>query len=165
LFRSESPSGKCAKLYTVAASNNKDHPRRSLYYCLFAPHTYMPWVSSSRIYPVRGESHVHCQLRGCNNIPFFLQRTAPITRSFCEGCTWNDLHIMVTAPLCCDQKAQVACVQSFTTWQQAAKEITRHVVSVIACLRHRYMDVVLHAHQRQQRGFNIYSKVGLHLWK
>jgi len=29
-MRSESPSGKCAKLYTVAASNNRDHPKRSL---------------------------------------------------------------------------------------------------------------------------------------
>jgi len=59
-LRSESPSGMCAKLYTVAASNNRCHsPRtlvitfnrshvnigraytpRSLYYCLFAPHIY-----------------------------------------------------------------------------------------------------------------------------
>jgi len=29
-----------AKLRTVAASNNRVHPRRSLYYCLFAPHIY-----------------------------------------------------------------------------------------------------------------------------
>jgi len=38
LLRSESPSGKCAKLRTVAASNNRDHAPQSLYYCLFAPH-------------------------------------------------------------------------------------------------------------------------------
>jgi len=43
LLRSESPSGKCAKLRTVAASNNRDHLTRSLYYCLFAPHVYI-WV-------------------------------------------------------------------------------------------------------------------------
>ena len=30
MLRSESPSGKCAKLDTVAASNNRDHPTRSL---------------------------------------------------------------------------------------------------------------------------------------
>ena len=35
--------------------------------------------------------------RGCNNIPSFLQRTAPIARSLCEGWTWHDLHILVTA--------------------------------------------------------------------
>jgi len=27
------------KLHTVTASNNGDHPARSLYYCLFTPHT------------------------------------------------------------------------------------------------------------------------------
>jgi len=27
----------CAKFHTVAASNNRDHATRSLYYCLFAP--------------------------------------------------------------------------------------------------------------------------------
>jgi len=30
LLRSESPSGKCAKLLTVTASINRDHPTRSL---------------------------------------------------------------------------------------------------------------------------------------
>ena len=40
LLRSESPSGMCAKLRTVAASNNRVHLTRSLYYCLFAPHIY-----------------------------------------------------------------------------------------------------------------------------
>ena len=40
LLRSESPSGKCVKLYTVAASNNRDHMPWSLFYCLFAPHIY-----------------------------------------------------------------------------------------------------------------------------
>ena len=33
------PSGKCAKLHTVAASSNGDHPTRSLDYCLFMPHS------------------------------------------------------------------------------------------------------------------------------
>jgi len=40
LLRSESPSGNSAKLHTMAASNNRDHPTRSLFYCLFAPHIY-----------------------------------------------------------------------------------------------------------------------------
>jgi len=30
VLRSESPSGKCAKLHSAAASNNRDHPTRSL---------------------------------------------------------------------------------------------------------------------------------------
>ena len=43
LLRSGSPSGKCAKLRTVAASNNRDHTPWSLCYCLFAPHMCI-WV-------------------------------------------------------------------------------------------------------------------------
>ena len=38
------------------------------------------------------------QLRGYNNILSFLQWIAPVTSSFCEGCTWHDLHILFTAP-------------------------------------------------------------------
>ena len=34
LLRSESPSGMCAKLCTVVASNNRDHALQSLYCCL-----------------------------------------------------------------------------------------------------------------------------------
>ena len=30
LLRSESPGGMCAKLHTLAASDNRDHPTRSL---------------------------------------------------------------------------------------------------------------------------------------
>jgi len=44
----------CAKLRTVAASNNRDRPTRSLYCCLFAPPTY---IFVLRAHPVRGESH------------------------------------------------------------------------------------------------------------
>jgi len=40
VLRSEIPSGKCTKLHTVAASNNRDHMPWSLYYCLFMPHIY-----------------------------------------------------------------------------------------------------------------------------
>ena len=54
LLRSEIPSGICAKLRTVAASNNRDHPTRSFYYCLFAPH---PYIVVLRARPIRGESH------------------------------------------------------------------------------------------------------------
>jgi len=54
LLRSEIPSGMCAKLRTVAASNNRDHPTRSLYYCLFAPQT---CIFVLRAHPVRSESH------------------------------------------------------------------------------------------------------------
>ena len=44
--------------------------------------------------------------RGCNNIPSFLQRTTLIARSLCEGWTRHDLHILVTAPFCCDRNPE-----------------------------------------------------------
>jgi len=38
VLQTKSSSGKCAKLHTVAAINNRDYLTRSLCYCLFAPH-------------------------------------------------------------------------------------------------------------------------------
>jgi len=51
---SASSSGMCAKLHTVAASNNRVHMPWSLYYCLFAPRIYIVVL---RAHPVRGESY------------------------------------------------------------------------------------------------------------
>jgi len=51
----EIPSGLCAKLRTVAASNNRDHVLQSLYYCSFAPRVYIVVLCA---HPVRGESHI-----------------------------------------------------------------------------------------------------------
>ena len=60
-MRSESPSSKCAKLHTVAASSNRYHEAQSLYYCLFAPHIYA--YCSSRISRC-GEAHIQCNANG-----------------------------------------------------------------------------------------------------
>jgi len=49
VLSSESASGKCAKLHTVAASNNRDHPTRSLCYCLFAPRKYRCYFSRTSL--------------------------------------------------------------------------------------------------------------------
>ena len=122
LLRSESPSSMCTKLHTVAASNNRDHPTRSLYYCLFVPHIY-GYYSSHTSHSWWITHSMQHQPRGCNNIPFFLQQTAPITCSFCEVSTWHELHILVKAPFCCDQKDWASSAKSFTLWQQATIEI------------------------------------------
>jgi len=83
-MRSEIPSGMCAKLRTVAASNNGDHARNLSYYCLFALH--ILWCYSSRTSRLWRITHLtQHQRRGCNNIHSFLQRTTPIARSLCEG--------------------------------------------------------------------------------
>jgi len=61
LLRLESPSGMCAELRTVAASNNRDHATRSLYYCLFAPHNVGVVL---RAHSVRGEPRIQCNASG-----------------------------------------------------------------------------------------------------
>ena len=74
----------------------------------------------------------------------FLQWTASIARSFCEGCTWQHLHILVKAPLCCDWKGQGASAQSFTLWHQTTIKTPCRAHLTSACLHH--MAVVLHVH-------------------
>jgi len=61
LLRTEIPSGMCAKLRIVAASNNRDHAPQSLYYCLFAPHICGVVL---RAYPIGGESHIQSNANG-----------------------------------------------------------------------------------------------------
>jgi len=69
LLRSESPSGMCAKLCTVAASNNRDHAPQLLYYCLFVSVIY--GCRSSRTFRSWWTAHLaQRQRRGCN-CPFF----------------------------------------------------------------------------------------------
>jgi len=113
------------KLHTVAASNNRVHSMRSLYYYLFVPHLYVG--CSSRTFCSWWNAHsAQGQLRGCNNISF-LQLTTAIARSFCEGFIRHDLHILVTPPFSCDRRARAACSQSFTLWQQATTDFTSGV--------------------------------------
>ena len=94
-MRSESQSGMCTKLPTVAASNNRDHTPQSLYYCLFVPRIYTSSVFF-RAHSVCGEPRIPVQRQwsGCNNISSFFQQTAPIVHSLCECWTKHDLHIL-----------------------------------------------------------------------
>jgi len=143
VLRFESPSGICAKLRTVASSNNRVHTTRSFYYCLFSPHIRI-CCCSSRTFRSWWTAHSAQRQRwGCNNIASFLQRTALIARSFREDFTQYDLHILVTAPFCCDRNARTACAQSFPLWQQATIEFTQRDHFIIACSRHIYMVLLL----------------------
>jgi len=107
------------------------------------------------------------QPRSCNNTPSFSQWTAPIARSFCEGCTWHYLHILVKAPLCCDWKGRAASAQSFPLSNQATLKIPRRAHLISACSRR--MGIVLHAHPVRGeshitttlRGCNTCSKFGI----
>jgi len=136
------PSGKCTKLHTVAASNNRYHPTRSLYYRLLMPHMYGCYSSpTSRSWWIAHSTSTET-----------LQQHPLLTMNrtnhlfFCEGSTYRGLHILVTAPFCCNRYAWAARAQNFTLWQQATIEITRQDHSIIACLRHIYIGVIVCAH-------------------
>ena len=65
LLRSEIPSGKRAKLRTVAAGNNRDHARNLSYYCLLALHIWCCYSSrTSRSWWITQSTQHH--RRGCN---------------------------------------------------------------------------------------------------
>ena len=115
--------------------------RREHYYCLFVPHIF---VCCSPFMVNRTFNTMPTEKLQQHPLLFVMNRTA--RTSFYEGCTWHDLHILVTAPHSCDRKTRATSVQSFTLWQQATIEITRRAHSIIACSRHIYMGVVLHAH-------------------
>jgi len=64
---------KCAKLHTVAASNNRDHPTRSLYSCLFTSYIFVCCsLRTSHLWRIALPTQ-H-QLRGCNNFLFAVNR-------------------------------------------------------------------------------------------
>ena len=114
VLRSEIRSGICAKLRTVTASNNRDHLMRSLYYCLFAPHTY---IFVLRAHPVHGES------RNQRNTTGEVATTSPPF--------YNESH-----------RSHVLCVKAelrmtFTSWSQhhfvAIRNPERHVRKASHC--------------------------------
>jgi len=119
VLRSEIPSGICAKLRTVAASNNRVYMTWSLYYCLFAPLICM--VLFLHTHPLRGESHNHRNTTG------EVATTSPPIYN--EPHRSHVLHIAVTAPYCCDRKSRAAYTQSFAPWQQATIEIMHRNLS------------------------------------
>jgi len=138
-------SDMCAKLRTVTASNNRDHtPQYLLLLLARATHIYCCSSHTSCLWWITKSTQHH--RRGCNNIPSFSQRTTAIARSLCEGWTRHDLHILVTAPFCCDRKSQAACAQSFALWQQATIEIMHRNLSYDCLLAPLIYIVVLCAH-------------------
>ena len=86
--------------------------------------------------------------------PLLLQRATPIAHSLCEGWTRHDLHILVTAPFCCNQKSQAAYARSFAPRQQATIEIMFAISLIIACSHYIYDGVILHAHPVRAESHN-----------
>jgi len=119
LLRSESLSGKCTKLHTMAASNNRDHKiilvvtiskyhqlftiftsiirdhsPWSLYYCLFVPHIYECYsLRTSRSWWIPHSTQR--QPRGCNTT---LGTGMLINRKFDISCKLDISHNLSTFP-------------------------------------------------------------------
>jgi len=94
LLRSESPSGMCAKLRTVAASNNRDRLTRSLYCWLFAPRACVVFLHA---HPVHSESHIQRNAT---------EELATVSYNL-SHCVW-----LVSRNAHCDQQPCVSCCQN-----------------------------------------------------
>jgi len=114
----KSPSGMCAKLCTVAASNNIVHLTRSLCYWLFAPLIYGVVLCTCS---VRGEPHIQrnaSRAVATTSPPFYnephrshiLFVRASHRTTFTS---WSQHHFVAIG------KAGVAYEQSFVLWQES----------------------------------------------
>ena len=87
LLRSEIPSGICAKLRTVAASNSRVHMPWSLYYCLFAPRIYMVLFFTHIPFVVNHTINATPR-RGCNSITIHVQIHHHFSSCFLSAGQW-----------------------------------------------------------------------------
>jgi len=117
----KSPSCMCAKLRTVAASNNRVHMPWSLYYCLFTPHR---CIVVLRAHPVMvNHTFKAMPMERLLQHPSFLQWTAQCFVKALHSTTstsWSQHHFAAIG------EARAPCAQSFTLWQQATTEFTCH---------------------------------------
>ena len=74
---------------------------RSLYHCLFVPHTCV--VLHAILLVVNHRFNTSTEWLQKHPLLFTTKRSN--RTFFCEGFTWHDLHILVTAPFCCDRKS------------------------------------------------------------
>jgi len=111
LLRSEIPSGICAKLRTVAASNNRVHMPWSLYYCLFEPHicmvlffTHIPFVVNHTINATPPERLQQCYHPSSPFQLWVLLARPTTTNTLCcgrnEGGEDTSLNCMKVSRLC-----------------------------------------------------------------
>ena len=136
-MRSEIQSDMCAKFRTVAASNNRDHAPQSL--LLLLARAWCCWCVILHAHHTINAT----PLERLQQHPLFFTTNYTDRTFFLEGWTWHDLHILVTAPLCCDRKSQTACAQSFALWQQATIGIMRRNLSYYCLLVHGVIHDVL----------------------
>jgi len=127
LLRSESPSGMCAKLRTVVASNNTDHAPQSLYYCLFPPHIY---VIVLRAHPVRGESHNQRKTTGEVATPLYMRRG--IRAYFRSECCAGGESMTASSVNCSLHQLTSRAVPLFQVFGMARRRFQRSLLVLVA---------------------------------
>jgi len=160
LLRSESPSRKCAKLHTVAASNNRDHTLRSL--SAYVSHYVQSFRSlASPEIPCHDHSIIACS-RHLYKVSFFITNHTDRTFFLWRFHTARHSHLGHSTILLRSESPGGKCaklhtvaasnnrdhtprslsayvshyVQSFRSL--ASPEIPRHDHFIIACSRHLY---------------------------
>jgi len=103
----------CAKLGTVAASNNRDHARNLCYYCLLAPRMY---IFVLRAHPVRGESHNQRNTTGevATLLTSKEQGHQHVLNRFAAACDQSGMNIRT-------KKTEVLCLQKPKAEHDASK--------------------------------------------
>jgi len=98
-------------------------------------------------HPVRGESHNQRNANGevATTSPLFYNEPHRSHVLCVKAELRHDLHILVTAPFCCDRKSRAACAK-LRTMAASNIEIMLAISLTIACSRYIYNGVILHAH-------------------
>jgi len=167
MLRSESPSGMCAKLRTVAASNNGDHMPQSPYYCSFAPHIYGVVL---RTHSVRDEPCIQCNTSRevATTSPPFCNKPHWSHILFVKVFTQHDLCILVTAPFLlwsesptsmCAKLRTVAASNNRDHMPRSLRYCDHFIIVratyIWCCSSHTFRSWwTEHSAQRQQRGCN-----------
>ena len=158
-LQSEIPSGMCAKLRTVAASNNRDHTHNLSYYCLLALHILWCYSShTSRLWWITQSTQHH--RKGCNNIPSFLQRTTPIARSSCEGLNSAQPPHPGHSTILLQSEIPSGMCANLRTVAASKIEIMLAISLIIACSRYIYYGVILRAHPVRGESHNQRNTTG-----
>jgi len=140
-MRSESPSGKCAKLHTVAASNSRDHMPWSLYYCLFAPHIHgccssrtsrSWWIAhSTQRQPRRCHNSLFSSLR-CPLLDWFVRTWVSSNCMPCLALPYHELSVVSPTRFVNWNKGCRGWFQQITHWGCFASPVTSETLKLLS---------------------------------
>jgi len=138
VLRSEKPKRHVRKALHCGSKQQHSSPDK-ITLLLIVRATYI-WCCSLHMFRSWWTAHsAQCQPSGCNNIPSFLQWTTPIAHSFCAGFTQDNLHILVTAPFCCDRKSRSGIWAKLRTVAGKQQHSSPNKITLILLVRTTYI--------------------------